>query len=45
MNKVEMCICLEKITPSLSNSYIEHMKKKCILSRFAIYNPSTDPTK
>ena len=31
--------------PSLSNSYIEHMKKNCILSHFAIYSPSTDPTK
>ena len=31
--------------PSLSNSYIEHMKKNGILSHFAIYNPSTDPTK
>ena len=42
MNKVEMLICLETFhPPSLSNSYIEQMKKKCILSHCAIYNPST----
>ena len=46
MDKVEMLICLETFhPPSLSNSYIECMKKNCILSHFAIYNPSTDPKK
>ena len=44
MNKVEMLICLEKITPSLSNSYIEHMKKNCILSHFCNLQ-TLDPTK
>ena len=40
--KLKCWFVLKHFTPPfLSNSYIEQMKKKCILSHCAIYNPST----